>query len=68
MVYVGPLAGVPSVLAELGGDAEEIFADADVDLMLCEHQHNQISALGGGYGPGLPVPHALTSFRRIGLT
>ena len=45
MVYVGPLAGVPSVLAELGGDAEEIFADADVDLSLCEHQHNQISAL-----------------------
>ena len=41
----GPLAGVPSVLAELGGDAEEIFADADVDLSLCEHQHNQISAL-----------------------
>jgi hypothetical protein len=45
MAYVGPLAGVPSVLAELGGDAEEIFADADVDLSLCEHQHNQISAL-----------------------
>jgi AraC-like DNA-binding protein len=45
MVYVGPIAGVPSVLAELGGDAEEIFADADVDLSLCEQQHNQISAL-----------------------
>src|SRR5215216_1147528 len=45
MACMVPIADVPSVLARLGGDAEEIFADADVDLSLCEHQHNQISAL-----------------------
>jgi hypothetical protein len=45
MAYVGPVADVPSVLAQLGGDVEEIFADAGVDLSLCEHRHNQISAL-----------------------
>src|SRR3954469_12240268 len=45
MAYVGPIADVPSVLAELSADAEEIFADADVDLSLCEHRHNQISVL-----------------------
>jgi hypothetical protein len=45
MAYVGLIAGVPLLLAQLGGDAEEIFADAGVDLSLCEHRHNQISAL-----------------------
>jgi AraC-like DNA-binding protein len=45
MAYMGPLADVPSVLAQLGGDVEEIFADVGVDLSLCEHRHNQISAL-----------------------
>ena len=45
MAYMGPIADVPSVLAQLGADVEEVFAEAAVDLSLCEHRNNQISAL-----------------------